>query len=621
MKSILFRFFGGLRISHKHKNIFVVNYRLFSSEPSLWIKPVVKNVYHRTHTCGELNSSHVGQNVTLCGWLEFQRLDRFAVLRDGYGSTQVIVPENSHEIIKELRRTPLESVVTVSGVVEKRPESQIKKVPTGEIEVIANDFSVINAVRKKLPFSIRNYNKASENLRIKHRYLDIRYPEMQKNLRERSKLLMKMRNYLINKENFVEVETPTLFRKTPGGAREYIVPTKCAGEFYSLVQSPQQLKQLLMVGGIDKYFQIARCYRDEGARPDRQPEFTQLDLEMSFCSAENVMELIEKVLFYSWPQQLQIPFPRLSYSDAMKMYGTDQPDLSFKCPIFEVTEVETYERDSTTTKGVKIPQAAEFFSGEVKKELSKITKDSAVEVTILNYKKKNFKSNEKSLLNFCINPEKFISNHCIESEDLVFIARGEEKKVLQLLGKCRVWYLRWLRSEGITGPWESDDKGKFLWLTDFPLFETAEDGSLNSVHHPFTAPHPDDLSLLHTNPLLVRGLHYDLVLDGYEVGGGSMRIHCPDLQKNILSMLNIFSSSLGHLIDALESGAPPHGGIALGVDRLVSLMVGAKTIRDVIAFPKTTDGHDPLSGAPSTVSDEDLDYYHIKIQSSKPVKL
>lgn len=620
MKYIFFRIFSKLRISQKN-NVFILNCRLFSSEASLLIQPVGKSNYHRTHTCGELNSSNVGQNVTLCGWLEFQRLDRFAVLRDGYGSTQVIVPENRNEIINELKKTPLESVVTVSGVVEKRPESQIKKsMSTGEIEVMVNNFTVINAVQKKLPFSIRNYNKASENLRIKHRYLDIRYPVIQKNLRERSKLIMKMRNYLVNKENFVEVETPTLFKKTPGGAREYIVPTKCAGEFYSLVQSPQQLKQLLMVGGIDKYFQIARCYRDEGARPDRQPEFTQLDLEMSFCSAENVMELIEKMLFYSWPKKLQIPFLRLSLSDAMKMYGTDQPDISFKCPIFDVSELENNVRDSTTTKGVKIPQATEFFTDEVKEELSSITKNSTVEFAILNYKKKNFKNIEKTLLNFCISSEEFTRNHYIESGDIVFIARGEEKKVLQILGKCRVWYLRWIRSKGIMGPWESDNKGKFLWITDFPLFETAEDGNLCSVHHPFTAPHPDDLTFLHANPLLVRGLHYDLVLDGYEVGGGSVRIHNPDLQEHILSMLNIPTNSLRHLIEALQSGAPPHGGIALGVDRLVSLMVGAKTIRDVIAFPKTTEGHDPLSGAPSSISDEDLKYYHIKIQPSKPEK-
>ncbi|XP_014275258.1 aspartate--tRNA ligase, mitochondrial isoform X2 [Halyomorpha halys] len=583
MKSILFRFYSNL-LNHKYRNPFSLNSRLFSSEISVLIEPVVKSNYQRTHTCGELNSSHVGQNVTLCGWLEFQRLDRFAVLRDGYGSTQVIVPENRNEIINELKRTPLESVVTVSGVVEKRPESQIKKnMSTGEIEVMANDFSIINAVKKKLPFSIRNYSKASENLRIKHRYLDLRYPVMQKNLRERSKLLLKMRNYLINHENFVEVETPTLFKKTPGGAREYIVPTKFPGEFYSLVQSPQQLKQLLMVGGIDKYFQIARCYRDEGARPDRQPEFTQLDLEMSFCSTENIMELIEKMLFYSWPEQLQIPFARLSFTDAMKLYGTDQPDLSFKCPIFEVSELENHKEDSTTIHGVKIPQAAEFFGDEVKKELSKMIKDSSVQVAILNYKKKSFKTNEKTLFNFNISPEKFSRNHGIESGDIVFIARGEEKKTLQLLGKCRVSYLRWLRSEGITGPWESSDKGTFLWIINFPLFETAEDGSLSSVHHPFTAPHPDDLSLLSTNPLMVHGLHYDLVLDGYEVGGGSVRIHNPDLQKNILSMLNISRDSLEHLICALESGAPPHGGIALENFQIHNLVLSQELFSTLVA--------------------------------------
>lgn len=571
----------------------------------------------RTHTCGALNSSHLKQKVSLCGWLEFQRMNCFAVLRDGYGSTQIIIPENRRDLAELLKTTPLESVVSVQGVVERRPDNQIRKdSPTGEVEVLVNNFNILNAVKYQLPFNVRNYSKASENLRIKHRYLDLRYPEMQRNLRERSRFLMKMRNFLSEQEDFVEVETPTLFKKTPGGAQEFIVPTKNPGEFFSLVQSPQQLKQLLMIGSLDKYFQIARCYRDEGARPDRQPEFTQLDLEMSFCSANHITDLIERLLVACWPKPIKHPFMRMTYADALKYYGTDQPDISFNCLISEVKSIFNRKHDGEKMYAVKIPLAGIYFNNTLKKELAQVLKGTHAEMGILNYLAESCESLEKSLSRFGIHSMNFIKEFSIKPGDIVFVTRGKEKDALLALGKCRVWYLRWLRSEGKTGDWDSENKGKFTWVIDFPLCEASDDGNLKSVHHPFTMPHPEDIHLLDTNLLEVRSLHYDLVLDGYEVGGGSIRIHDPDLQESIFSRLGISSNNLQHIIDALSCGAPPHGGIALGVDRLIALMVGAKSIRDVIAFPKTADGKDPLSGAPSTISQEELNYYNISVVKS-----
>ncbi|KAL1124234.1 hypothetical protein AAG570_002004, partial [Ranatra chinensis] len=298
----------------------------------------VNEYTQRTHTCGELRNSHVGSHVRLCGWLEFQRMNRFAVLRDAYGSTQIVIPEDRGDIMKELNETALESSVSIEGLVDLRPESQInEKMATGEIEVNVSDYKVLGKAIKKLPFTIRNYNKATESVRMRYRYLDLRYPEMQAMLRLRSQFIMRMREFLINQRSFVEVETPTLFRRTPGGAQEFVVPTHHPGEFYSLVQSPQQLKQLLMVGGTDRYFQVARCYRDEGARPDRQPEFTQLDIELSFTDSSQVMRLVEELLATSWPSSLpplSIPFPTMTFEQAFSDYGTDQPDVRYGCKVF-----------------------------------------------------------------------------------------------------------------------------------------------------------------------------------------------------------------------------------------------------------------------------------------------
>ncbi|XP_050527269.1 aspartate--tRNA ligase, mitochondrial isoform X2 [Daktulosphaira vitifoliae] len=481
--------------------------KLNSAQEELKHNTSKTNLYtFRTHTCGELRSNNVGEYVVLCGWLEYVRLGRFIVLRDGYGSTQLIIPKNDTKLINIIKIVPLESILSCHGFVHSRPTEQINEdQKTGTIEVVIKKIDVLNIVKTTIPFQIRNFNKANESIRLKHRYVDLRFPDMQYNLRLRSKLLMRMREFLINYRNFVEVETPTLFKKTPGGAQEFIVPTHEIGKCYSLVQSPQQLKQLLMVGAIDRYFQIAKCYRDEATRPDRQPEFTQLDIEMSFTDQNGVIKLIEELLLYIWPKELgeiQIPFPRMSYDDAIKNYGTDKPDIGGKL------------------KG--------------------------------------------------------------ESNDIKNTSKN-------------------------TNPW------RFVWIVDFPLFETSSNGkSIQSVHHPFTQPQEEITS---SNILKVKGYHYDLVLNGCEVGGGSIRIHDADLQTRVIeSILKIPIHSMSHLIEALKSGCPPHGGIALGVDRLLSILCNTNSIRDVIAFPKTFEGKDLLTGAPSEITDEDKERYYLKFE-------
>ncbi|KAJ8789199.1 hypothetical protein J1605_004940 [Eschrichtius robustus] len=541
--------------------------------------PELSSFVARTNTCGELRSSYLGQEVTLCGWIQYRRQNIFLVLRDFHGLVQVIIPqdESAASVKKILCEAPMESVVQVSGTVISRPPGQENpKMPTGEIEIKVKTAKLLNSC-KKLPFEIKDFVKKTEALRLRYRYLDLRGVQMQYNLRLRSQMVMKMREYLCNLHGFVDIETPTLFKRTPGGAKEFVIPSREPGKFYSLPQSPQQFKQLLMVGGLDRYFQVARCYRDEGSRPDRQPEFTQIDIEMSFVEQTGIQSLIEGLLQYSWPSDkdpVVVPFPSMTFAEALASYGTDKPDTRFGMKIVDISDMfrntkvgflqDALSKPQGTIKAICIPEGEKYLK---RKDIESI--------------------------------RKFAADHFNQCS---------------LLGKLRLECADLLEARGVV--LRDPALFSFLWVVDFPLFFPKEENpeALEAAHHPFTAPHPSDVHLLYTEPQKVRSQHYDLVLNGSEIGGGSIRIHDAELQHYILAtVLKEDVKLLSHLLQALDYGAPPHGGIAIGLDRLMCLVTGAPSIRDVIAFPKSFQGHDLMSNAPDSIPPEELKPYHIQV--------
>ncbi|XP_024247430.1 aspartate--tRNA ligase, mitochondrial isoform X1 [Oncorhynchus tshawytscha] len=594
----------------------------------------------RSHTCGELRPADVGEEVTLCGWVQYLRQDLFVIMRDFSGLAQILIPQDEVEDKMNLKTAlcdlPPESVIRVKGTVRLRPDGQEnKEMPTGEIEVLAESVEILNVCRK-LPFEIKDFVKKSESLRMQYRYLDLRSSQMQYNLRLRSQLVMKMREYLCNVHGFVDVETPTLFKRTPGGAKEFVVPSREPGRFYSLPQSPQQFKQLLMVAGIDRYFQLARCYRDEGSKPDRQPEFTQVDIEMSFVDQAGIRGLIEGLVQYSWPVEkdpVSTPFPCITYEKAMKDYGVDKPDTRFAMKLMDIsktfhnTEIE-FLKDALNQPGgciqaICIPDGAdicvqyftpETFEGQRSRIPEANCQDPVRPVSVVLVKADGALKSPLNRLMPASAKQQLLQMAQARPGDLLLISAGTQECVRPLLGKLRLQCAELLEGSGVAV--RDPSAFHFLWVVDFPLFLPKEEDpdQLESAHHPFTAPLPEDAHLLYSLPHKVRGQHYDLVLNGCEIGGGSIRIHKASDQQHVLeTILKEDPSLLSHLLEALDSGAPPHGGIALGLDRFLSIIVGAPSIRDVIAFPKSFRGHDLMSRAPDFVSEDELKSYHIAV--------
>ena len=577
---------------------------------------------YRSHLCGEVCMDHIGQQVILCGWIHAIR-SRFLLLRDYSGLMQILINEGSFQTFsgENVMALNIESVIKVIGQVQARPQGQENlKMPSGCVELVPKSIELFNK-SKILPVQMKESSHKREVTRQKYRYLDIRTPKMQRNLRTRASFISNMRKAL-EKHNFIEVETPTLFRPTPGGATEFIVPTSLSPKkFFSLPQSPQQMKQLLMVGGIDRYYQLARCYRDESSKFDRQPEFTQLDLEMSFVDKQSVMKLTEEVVKLSWPKELlNKPFPCFTYEDAMATYGSDKPDLRYDMKINDLTHLmpEHLKKllGASHLKGIKVENCKSAFTDKLKKALSEdlqgVLPNHGLYGYLIHTDKWRVSPSKFRFISDLINASTVVETLKMSPNDVAILSWGSSLPELhKFFGCLRTCVAELFQKRKISFQFSSEDK--FAWVVDFPLFEKSSDNDLiKSVHHPFTLPNSDDLLKLTVDPLSVKSEAYDLVLNGQEVGGGSIRIHNLELQQTIFDILNLDSTELFYLFEALESGAPPHGGIALGIDRIVAILCQSESIRDVIAFPKNNAGNDLMTNTPCEISDELKSFYHIK---------
>ena len=582
----------------------------------------------KANSCGELTAKHIGERVTLAGWVH-RRRDHgglvFIDLRDRAGLVQVVFnPEVSgegHEVATRLRH---EYVLQVTGEVAKRPQgTENPNLPTGEVEVIAQQVQILNP-SKTPPFYINEDIEVDENLRLRYRYLDLRRPRMKENILLRHRVIKFMRDFL-DERDFIEIETPILIKSTPEGARDYLVPSRVhPGKFYALPQSPQQLKQLLMVAGFEKYFQIARCFRDEDLRADRQPEFTQLDLEMSFIDEEDILVLMEE-LFTSLVENVTPtmrvlqPFPRLTYRDAMERYGTDKPDLRYGLEIRDLSDIAAHSeftvfRSALDVGGVvrgictpgcahysrrQLDELAEFVQACGAKGLITLPIGEEVTRSVLD----KFLTREQS--------RELASRFGAGEGDLLLIIAGETKMVEEALGALRGEMARRLE---LLDP----NLLVFCYILDYPLLEKGEGGRWEPMHHPFTAPRDEDIPLLDSAPERVYAKHYDLVCNGCELSSGSIRIHDRELQEKIFKLLGYgkveIEQRFGHLLEAFEYGAPPHGGIAPGIDRVVMLLAGEESIRDVIPFPKNKSAMDVMFDAPSEVPEEQLKELHLRLR-------
>lgn len=583
---------------------------------------------YRNRTCGELRIENVGSNVTLAGWVQRTRKMggmTFVDIRDRYGITQVVFNnETNPELCEAANKLGREFVVQIKGIVTER-SSKNSNLPTGDIEIAATELQIINPSEVP-PFTIEDNTDGGDDLRMKYRYLDLRRPSVRANLELRHKMAFEIRRYLDSK-GFLEIETPILVKSTPEGARDFVVPSRMnQGEFYALPQSPQLFKQLLMVSGFDRYFQIAKCFRDEDLRADRQPEFTQIDCEMSYVEQEDVIEMFEGLVKHIFKYVKDIdftePFPRMTWHDAMRLYGSDKPDLRFGMPFIELTDLVkgkgfSVMDDSDLTVGICVPGCATYTRKQLDALTDFVRRPQVGAKGLVWVKLEQGGAIKSSVGKFFTEDQlrEWADRMDAKEGDLMLVMSGDAMKTRKMLCELR------LHMGDLLG---LRDKNNFkcLWVVDFPLFEWDDETQrYYAMHHPFTSPNPEDIPLLKTDTGKVRATAYDIVVNGTELGGGSIRIHDSELQDEMFELLGFTperaQEQFGFLMNAFKYGAPPHGGLALGFDRFVSILAGLDSIRDVIAFPKNNSGRDVMNESPSAIDQAQLDELCLRLEEKK----
>ena len=573
-------------------------------------------MYKRTHTCGELDESSVGSQVRLNGWVNTSRLHGkivFVDLRDRYGKTQLVFDETDFlEVFEKIKKLSTEDVISISGTVKNRDEGAINpNMKTGKIEISVSDFSILNKA-STLPFVLTDRNSSEEPLRLKYRYLELRFDELQNNIFIRHNTYQAVRKYLSDND-FLEVETPILMKSTPEGARDFLVPSRVhKGKFYALPQSPQIYKQILMISGYDRYFQIVKCFRDEDLRADRQPEFTQIDIEMSFVDEEDIFTYMENLTRYIFQTvkdiKLSDPFPRMTYAEAMERYGSDKPDVRYEMELIDIkpfTDESDFKAfsDAESVKALLVKTGAKYSRKVIDDLTDKAKKYGAKGLAWMKFQDGNFNGGISKF--FSESLQKNISDKLkVENDDILLLVGDDKNIVTKSLGKLRTIIAS---KENLA----NENEFKPLWVTEFPMFDfDDENNRYVAMHHPFTAPRESDIDKLDSDPKRALSRGYDLTMNGHEIAGGSIRIHSPEIQEKVFSLLGLTQEEavdkFGFLVEALRYGAPPHGGIAFGFDRLVMLLAGTENIRDVIAFPKTTSATSLMDNSPSDVDNHQL---------------